>query len=80
MGAKRLQEGCNIGPGILVNQSANPLTGDFDVQKGFQRWGDYSAITLDPLDPQTVYGVNEKVFTSSNPTVWQSYIFNGTLP
>jgi hypothetical protein len=69
-----------LGSGILVNQSANPLTGNFDGNKGFERWGDTSAVTLDPADFTKVWGMNEKVQSSANPTTWKSYIFNMTNP
>ena len=84
LGGKLLADACGvIGAGILVNQSANPLTGNFDSNKGFQRWGDTSAITLDPSSPglTTVYGVNEKVQANdSEPNRWKSYIFNAHNP
>jgi hypothetical protein len=80
MSGKRLADGCILGPGVLVNQSANPLTGNFDSDKGFQRWGDTSAITLDPFNPTIVYGVNEKVRAGSNPTTWRSFFFNAHNP
>jgi hypothetical protein len=76
MGGKLLGDACILGPGLLVNQSANPLTCNFDHNKGFQRWGDTSAITLDPSDNTIVYGVNEKVNAGPSPTTWKSYIFN----
>jgi hypothetical protein len=81
LGGKLLADACGvIGAGILVNQSANPLTGNFDGNKGFSRWGDTSAITLDPLNHTTVYGVNEKVQAGANPTTWKSYFFNAHNP
>src|SRR5262249_13275163 len=58
--------------GILVNQSANPLTGNFDATINHQRWGDYSAVTLDPADHTIVWGMNEKVNAGSPPTTWKS--------
>jgi hypothetical protein len=36
------------------------------------RWGDYSAITVDPTFPKCAWGVNEKV---ESPAVWGSFIF-----
>jgi len=62
--------------GSLVNQSANPLNGNFDSDVGAQRWGDYSAVTLDPADHTIVWGMNEKVLAGPSPTTWKSYIFN----
>jgi hypothetical protein len=81
LGGKLLLDACGIiSPGVLVNQSTSPLTGNFDARFGYQRWGDTSAITLDPSDTRTVYGVNEKVLTGPNPTKWQSYFFNAHNP
>src|SRR5262245_17336782 len=60
--------------GAPVSQSSNPLTGNLDANVGHQRWGDYSAVALDPLDHNTVYGVNETIDTSG--TTWKSFIFN----
>jgi hypothetical protein len=81
LGGKLVGDGCGtIGPGILVNQSGNPLTGNFDSMKGFSRWGDTSAITLDPLNTSIAYGVNEKVQVGANPTTWKSYFFNAHNP
>jgi len=65
-----------LSPGLLVIQSANPLTANFDPNLGLQRWGDYSAVTLDPADHNTAYGVNEKVLTRARDAGWESYIFN----
>ena len=77
MGGKLVGDGCaTIGAGVLVNQSANALTGNFDPNKGFQRWGDTSAVTLDPSDHTVVYGVNEKAQTGADPTTWKTYFFN----
>jgi hypothetical protein len=77
MGGKLFGDACStIGAGGLVNQSGNPLTGNFDSDKGFQRWGDTSAVTLDPFDHTIVYGVNEKINAGPNPTSWKSFFFN----
>ncbi|HKA52418.1 MAG TPA: hypothetical protein VKJ47_02030 [Candidatus Binatia bacterium] len=65
--------------GLLVNQSTNPLTGNFDAVLGHQRWGDYSAITLDPADHTKAYGVNEKV-RNGDSTSWKTYFFNAHNP
>jgi len=81
LGGKLLADACGtIGAGVLAQGSNNPLTGDFDVNKGVQRWGDTSAITLDPLDTTKVYGVNEKVQAGANPTTWKSLLFNAHNP
>lgn len=82
LGGKLLADTCGIvGAGILVNQSANPLTGNFDPNHGLQRWGDTSAITLDPSNTTTVYGVNEKVQSNDGgPNRWKSFFFNAHNP
>jgi hypothetical protein len=41
------------------------------------RWGDYSAITLDPLDSRCAWGVNEKGNTNS---IWGSRLFQVCFP
>jgi hypothetical protein len=71
--------GSSMRHGILVNQSTNSLTGNLNKTRTVQRWGDTSAITLDPRDVTTAYGVNEKVFPGDS-TKWRSYIFNAHLP
>jgi hypothetical protein len=82
MSGKRLADACGImGPGILVSQSNSPLTGNFDSNKGFQRWGDTSAVTLDPRNTTIVFGVNERVVPDGdNPTKWRSFFFNAHNP
>ena len=47
------------------------LTGNFDPGFGIQRWGDYSAVTLDPANGATAWLVNEKINSSS---IWGSRI------
>src|SRR5262249_14654238 len=77
MGGKLFGDSCStLGAGTLVNQSGNPLTGNFDANQGVQRWGDTSAITLDPTDHTIVYGVNEKVQAGPNPTTWKPCFVN----
>jgi hypothetical protein len=83
LGGKLLADDCSVigPPGVLVNQSANALTGNFDPDHGLQRWGDTSAITLDPSNTSTVYGVNEKVQANDGgPNRWKSFIFNAHNP
>jgi len=67
----------DAGIAFQVLESEIPMTGNFDPNLGCQAWGG-SAITLDPLDPNTVYGVNEKVILPGGfyPTRWKSHIFN----
>ncbi len=52
---------CSPGAGSALFTSSNPLTADFDPNFGHQRWGDYSAVTLDPLSALRAWLVNEKV-------------------
>jgi hypothetical protein len=81
LGGKLFGDACGtMTNGILVSQSVNPLTGNFDSDFGLQRWGDTSAITLDPLNHTRVNGVNERVQTGLNPTTWRSFIFNAHNP
>jgi hypothetical protein len=47
------------------------LTGNFDRSLGIQRWGDYSAVTLDPSNGATAWLVNEKINSNS---IWGSRI------
>jgi len=62
------------------------LTGNEDPDRpGVQRWGDYSAITINPtrlLDPTNIpskaFGTNEKVNPSG--TAWGSRIFKVGIP
>jgi hypothetical protein len=61
-----------IPPGSLIFQSPTALTGNFDPLLNAQRWGDYSAVTVDPLDPKCAWGVNEKV---NAPVQWGSRFF-----
>jgi hypothetical protein len=61
-----------IPSGSLIFQSPVALTGNFDPDFNAQRWGDYSAITVDPLVSQCAWGVNEKV---NAPAQWGSRIF-----
>jgi len=47
------------------------LTGNFDPSFGTQRWGDYSAVTLDPSNEANAWLVNEKI---NNNSIWGSRI------
>lgn len=49
--------------GTPTATSASCLTGNFDSHFGLQRWGDYSAVSLDPSDPSSItyWIVNEWV-------------------
>lgn len=57
-----------ISPGVVVFESTVPYL-NF-------RWGDYSAVTLDPNNASCAWGVNEKVNASF---VWGSRFFNSCL-
>jgi hypothetical protein len=63
----------NIPPtaGTVLFTSSAALTGNFDSNFGLQRWGDYSAVTVDPTNALRAGVVNEKVNSSS---VWGSRI------
>jgi hypothetical protein len=57
--------------GTVLFTSSAALTGNFDPNFGLQRWGDYSAVTVDPTNALRAGLVNEKVNSSS---VWGSRI------
>jgi hypothetical protein len=83
---KKLGDACStLTPGILDKESIQPLTGNFDSMVGAQRWGDYSAVTLDPADTTQAWGVNETVAggsCASNPalTCWKSHFGSMSNP
>lgn len=58
-----------IPSGVVVFQSPTTPLLQF-------RWGDYSAVTADPLDTRCAWGVNEKVNSSFT---WGSRFFSGCL-
>jgi hypothetical protein len=58
-----------ISPGVVVFQSTVPYLSS--------RWGEYSAVTLDPNNPSWAWGVNEKVNAAFT---WGSRFFSGCLP
>ena len=57
--------------GSVLFTSPTKITGNFDPNFGTQRWGDYSAVTLDPAAVGNAWLVNEKVNSTS---VWGSRI------
>jgi hypothetical protein len=57
--------------GAVLFTSTVALTGNFDPNFGLQRWGDYSAVTVDPTNILRAGLVNEKVNSSS---VWGTRI------
>jgi hypothetical protein len=78
---KKFADPCStLGAGTANNTSVNPLTGNFDPNFGTQRWGDYSAVTIDPSVTSRAWAVNEKVQSSADPTTWKSRFFNMDNP
>jgi hypothetical protein len=70
-------DGCGtFGSGITAFTSPASLTGNF--QDGRQRWGDYSAVTIDPSSPSQAMGVNESV--NAGGGTWGSRIFRIGIP
>jgi len=67
----KLSAGAQITSGTAGFTSTRFLTGNFDPGFGIQRWGDYSAVTLDPSNEATAWLVNEKINSSS---IWGSRI------
>jgi hypothetical protein len=53
------------GVGASLHQSGACLTGDYDPNFGVQRWGDYSAVTLDPMTAKTFWIINEDIIDAS---------------
>jgi len=67
----KLSADAQITAGTAGFTSPTFLTGNFDPGFGIQRWGDYSAVTLDPSNEATAWLVNEKINSSS---LWGSRI------
>ncbi len=63
--------GFNPGAGAALVTSGTGVTGDFDPRFGLQRWGDYSAVTIDPANNAQAWIVNEKI---NSAAVWGSGI------
>lgn len=69
---RRASDPFNVIPsGLPVATSQTCITGNFDSRFGTQRWGDYSAVTVDPTDSLTGWIVNEKI---NSTTQWGSRI------
>ena len=70
-----------IGTGVLgppaFNGKAAYTSPTFYGTAGTQRWGDYSAFTVDPADTSRAWATNEIVNTQ---TTWGSRIFNIGIP
>jgi len=60
-----------IAAGSSLFTSPTCITGNFDPRFGTQRWGDYSAVTVDPSNSFRAWLVNEKINSSS---AWGSRI------
>jgi hypothetical protein len=67
----KLSADAQITAGTAGFTSPTFLTGNFDPSLGIQRWGDYSAVTLDPSNGANAWLVNEKINTNS---LWGSRI------
>jgi hypothetical protein len=67
----KLSADAQITAGTAGFTSPTFLTGNFDRSLGTQRWGDYSAVTLDPANGATAWLVNEKINSNS---IWGSRI------
>jgi hypothetical protein len=57
--------------GTVLSTSPASLAGNFDPNLGMQRWGDYSAVSVDPTNSLRAGIVNEKV---NSANVWGSRI------
>lgn len=49
------------GAGAPLITSGTCLTGNYDPNFGHQRWGDYSAVTVDPMTAKTFWIINEDI-------------------
>lgn len=64
---------CVISAGTALFTSPTFLTADFDPNFKMQRWGDYSAVTVDPLNDRQAWLVNEKIDANQD---WGSHVGN----
>ncbi|MDQ3024661.1 MAG: hypothetical protein M3R04_09830 [bacterium] len=62
---------------VALTTSPASLTGNFQASFGSQRWGDYSAVSIDPANSKRAYVVNERVPVAGS---WGSQIGAITLP
>jgi len=67
----KLNADAGIAAGSAGFTSSTFLSGNFDPNFGLQRWGDYSAVTVDPSNANIAWLVNEKINDTSN---WGSRI------
>lgn len=65
-----------LGPSAFPGQAAY-TSPTFYGTAGIQRWGDYFAMTVDPVDTSRAWATNEIVNTQ---TTWGSRIFNIGIP
>ena len=70
-GGRRSTDPTDIGVGTALFTSPTCITGNFDPRFGVQRWGDYSAVTVDPRSSLRFWLVNEKINSAS---AWGSRI------
>ncbi len=72
----------NIGPagGLVVFISPTSLTMNFDPNFNAQRWGDYSATSIDPANPSQAWGVSEDVTLFGGFDEWGTRFFNMGIP
>lgn len=68
---RRAADPPDIPRGVALFTSGACLTGNFDPDRGFQRWGDYSAVSVDPDNSLLAWLVNETVRSAST---WGSRI------
>ena len=81
-GGKQSADG-GIGPGggLVVFISPTSLTNNFDPNFNAQRWGDYSATSIDPANPSRAWAVGENVtFDPFGANEWGTRFFNMGLP
>jgi hypothetical protein len=64
-GGRRSVDPTDIGAGAACFTSPACITGNFDPNFGVQRWGDYSAVTVDPRNALRFWLVNENINSAS---------------
>lgn len=62
--------------GVLFGPA--PIVKGTGVQTGLSRWGDYAAMTVDPIDDCTFWFTGE--YSKVNGSNWQTRIANVKLP
>lgn len=66
-----------LGPTYFTGSAAYTSISFYSPTGGSERWGDYSAVTIDPVYPYYAWCTNEIVRTTSG---WGSRIFNIGIP